>query len=40
MLVIEKNVAAVAEDELGDGGNHAFAVGAGNEKNGGVVHRL
>ena len=39
MLVIEKNVPAVPEDEIGNRSNHAFAVGAGNEKDGGVVHR-
>jgi len=39
MLVIEKNVAAVTEDEIGDGRDHALAVGTGDEQDGGVAHR-
>jgi len=39
MLIGEEDVAIVAEDEFGNRGDDAFAVGAGDEKNGGVVHR-
>jgi hypothetical protein len=39
MLIGEEDVAVVAKDEFGDRGNDAFAVGAGDEKDGGVVHR-
>ena len=38
MLIVEEDVAVVAEDEIGDGGNDSFAVGAGDEKDGGVGH--
>ena len=39
VLIVEQNVAAVAKDELGNGGHDAFAVGAGDEQDGRVVHR-
>jgi hypothetical protein len=38
MLIVEQDVAVVAKDEIGNGGNDSFAVGAGDEKDGGVVH--
>ena len=38
VLVIGENVAVVFEDEVGDGGDDAFGVGTGDEKDGGVVH--
>src|SRR5712671_858477 len=39
MLVGEQDVAVVAKDEISNAGNHAFAVGTGDEKYGGVMHR-
>jgi hypothetical protein len=39
MLIVEKYVAVMAEDEIGDRCNNSLAVGAGDEKNGGVLHR-
>src|SRR6266849_7234386 len=39
MLIGEKDVAAVAKDEFGNRGDDAFAVGAGDEKDGGLVHK-
>jgi hypothetical protein len=38
MLIGEQDVAVVAKDEFGDGGNDSFAVGTGDEKDGGVLH--
>ena len=35
-----QDVAAVAVDEVGDGGDFAFGVGAGDEEDGGVFHSL
>ena len=35
-----QNVAAVAVDEVGDGGDFAFGVRAGDEEDGGVFHSL
>ena len=38
VLVGVQDVAAVSVDEVGDGGDFAFAVGAGDEEDGGVLH--
>jgi hypothetical protein len=38
MLIGEQDVAIVAKDEIGDRGDDALAVGARNEKDGGVMH--
>ena len=38
MLVGEEDVPVVAENEISDFGNHAFAVGTTNEQNGRVFH--
>ena len=38
VLVGVQDVAAVAVDEVGDGGDFAFAVGAGDEEDGGGFH--
>src|SRR6266850_7495405 len=40
MLVGEQDVAIMAKDEIGDSRDHALAVGTGDEKYGGGVHRL
>ena len=39
MLIGEEDVAVVAENEFRNRGDDAFAVGAGDEKDGGVVHK-
>jgi hypothetical protein len=39
MLVREEDIAVVLENEIGNRGDHTFAVGAGDQKNGGVVHK-
>jgi hypothetical protein len=38
VLVCVQNVAVVAEDEITDGGDEAFLVGAGDQENGVVFH--
>src|ERR1700690_2860177 len=38
VLVVEQDVAIMAKDEIGNRGNDSFAVGAGDEKDGGVMH--
>jgi hypothetical protein len=40
MLIGEQDVAVVAKDKFSNRGNDAFAVGAGDEKDGGVVHYI
>ena len=39
VLIVEENVAAVTKDEFGNRSDHALAVGAGDEKDGGHGHR-
>jgi len=39
VLVIEQDVAIVAEDEFGNRSHDTFAVGTGDEKDGGVLHK-
>jgi hypothetical protein len=38
MFVGMEDVAIMAVDEIGDGGDFAFLVGAGDEQDGGVLH--
>ncbi len=38
VLVGEQDVAVVAKDEVGDSRDHTFAVGTGDEEDGGVMH--
>ena len=40
MLIGEQDVAAVAKDEFGDRRDNPFAVGTGDEEDGGVVHKV
>ena len=39
MLIGEQDVAVVAEDEFGNRGDDPFAVGAGDQEDGGVMHK-
>src|SRR5580704_1538617 len=39
MLVGVQDVAVVAVDEVGDGGDFAFGVGATDQEDGGILHR-
>jgi hypothetical protein len=38
VLVSEQDIAAVAKDEVGNAGDHALVVGAGNKQDGGGMH--
>jgi hypothetical protein len=40
VFIGKQDVAVVAKDEFGNRSDNAFAVGTGNEKDGGVVHSL
>jgi hypothetical protein len=39
VLIGEQDVAVVAKDKIGNRGDDSFAVGAGDEKDGGVGHK-